>query len=97
MQKHLQRCDCVIEVHDSRIPHLGRNPKFDLLQSKPRVVVMNKTDLASKKGKTGGVKRKRKRWCHGRCQHCDARSKILHDDAAFNWQQRQLLGNDSYI
>lgn len=62
MQKHLQRCDCVIEVHDSRIPHLGRNPKFDLLQSKPRVVVMNKTDLASKKGKTGGVKRKRKRY-----------------------------------
>lgn len=64
MQKHLARCDCVIEVHDSRIPHLGRNSKFELLQSKPRLVVLNKTDLASKKGKTGVVDSKRKRRRH---------------------------------
>ena len=45
MQEHLRRCDCVLEVHDSRIEDAGRNPKFDTLLGKPRVVVMNKCDL----------------------------------------------------
>jgi ribosome biogenesis GTPase A len=46
MPRELQRCDAVIEVHDARIPFTGRNYKFDLLGSKPRVLVLNKADLA---------------------------------------------------
>lgn len=46
MQQHLRRCDAVIEVHDARVPTTGRNYKFDLLAGKPRVVVLNKMDLA---------------------------------------------------
>eukprot|EP00040_Diaphanoeca_grandis_P012606 m.63857 g.63857 ORF g.63857 m.63857 type:complete len:308 (+) comp23351_c0_seq1:118-1041(+) len=46
MQKHQNRCDAIIEVHDARIPTIGRNYKFDLLAGKPRLVILNKMDLA---------------------------------------------------
>lgn len=46
MQLRLQKCDCVIEVHDARIPFSGRNPKLkDKLQGRPHVLVLNKADL----------------------------------------------------
>lgn len=32
MQTSLNMYDCVVEVHDARIPVSGRNPKFDVLQ-----------------------------------------------------------------
>lgn len=42
----IQRCNCVIEVHDARIPFSGRNPKFKLLiEHKPKLLVLNKSDL----------------------------------------------------
>eukprot|EP00041_Stephanoeca_diplocostata_P019039 m.403913 g.403913 ORF g.403913 m.403913 type:complete len:316 (-) comp21196_c1_seq1:1691-2638(-) len=46
MRKHINRCDAVIEVHDARIPFTARNDKFDLLADKPRLLVLNKGDLA---------------------------------------------------
>eukprot|EP00050_Salpingoeca_kvevrii_P006179 m.287868 g.287868 ORF g.287868 m.287868 type:complete len:292 (-) comp11860_c0_seq1:27-902(-) len=39
-------CDGVIEVHDARIPLSGRNHKFDQLQGIPRLLILNKADLA---------------------------------------------------
>eukprot|EP00039_Didymoeca_costata_P010802 m.146354 g.146354 ORF g.146354 m.146354 type:complete len:161 (-) comp14969_c0_seq1:25-507(-) len=42
MEQHIARCDGFIEVHDARIPGIGRNPKFDVLADKPRILVMNK-------------------------------------------------------
>lgn len=45
--ENLRLIDVVIEMVDARVPFSGRNPDFDdLLGSKPRVVVMNKSDLA---------------------------------------------------
>lgn len=47
MQQKLKTVDCVIEVHDARIPLSGRNPEFKYTVSglKPHILVLNKKDL----------------------------------------------------
>uniref|UniRef100_A0A6G1SI22 Mitochondrial GTPase 1 n=1 Tax=Aceria tosichella TaxID=561515 RepID=A0A6G1SI22_9ACAR len=44
----LNTVDCVIEVHDARIPLIGRNKEFrqHLGRIKPHILVLNKSDLA---------------------------------------------------
>ena len=45
--ENLKLVDVVVEILDARVPSSSRNPDFDdMLLSKPRVVVMNKSDLA---------------------------------------------------
>ncbi|XP_021930044.1 mitochondrial GTPase 1 isoform X2 [Zootermopsis nevadensis] len=48
MQQRLKLVDCVIEVHDARIPLSGRNPNFRHTVSgvKPHILVLNKKDLS---------------------------------------------------
>uniref|UniRef100_A0A1B6DW70 Mitochondrial GTPase 1 n=1 Tax=Clastoptera arizonana TaxID=38151 RepID=A0A1B6DW70_9HEMI len=48
MQNTLKTVDCIIEVHDARIPFSGRNPDFikKLTGVRPHVLVYNKIDLA---------------------------------------------------
>uniref|UniRef100_A0A2K5PDP5 Mitochondrial GTPase 1 n=1 Tax=Cebus imitator TaxID=2715852 RepID=A0A2K5PDP5_CEBIM len=47
MQSSLKLVDCIIEVHDARIPLSGRNPLFqETLGLKPHLLVLNKMDLA---------------------------------------------------
>jgi len=47
IQHALRDVDCVVEVHDARIPFSGRNPRFrDIISMRPHVLVLNKTDLA---------------------------------------------------
>lgn len=44
---HLKLVDVVVELLDARIPLSSRNPVFDeLLKDKPRIVALNKFDLA---------------------------------------------------
>jgi len=51
IQKNLKLVDIVYEVIDARIPISSRNPEIDqLVQSKPRLIILNKSDLASEKG-----------------------------------------------
>lgn len=47
MQRKLTSVDCVIEVHDARMPFTGRNPLFttNLTGAKPHILVLNKKDL----------------------------------------------------
>ncbi|KAJ2938533.1 hypothetical protein O0L34_g13030 [Tuta absoluta] len=47
MQRKLNSVDCVIEVHDARIPFSGRNNVFNntLIGAKPHILVLNKKDL----------------------------------------------------
>lgn len=47
MQQKLKTVDCIIEVHDARIPISGRNPEFKYTVSglKPHILVLNKKDL----------------------------------------------------
>lgn len=47
ISENLKLIDVIVEMIDARIPYSGRNPDFDdLLGTKPRIVVMNKADLA---------------------------------------------------
>jgi len=48
MQQKLKSVDCIIEVHDARIPLSGRNPdfKYSISGLKPHILVLNKMDLA---------------------------------------------------
>lgn len=48
MQQKLKSVDCLIEVHDSRIPLSGRNPDFKhtIGGIKPHILVLNKKDLS---------------------------------------------------
>lgn len=47
MQRKLNTVDCVIEVHDARLPFSGRNPIFTstLTGAKPHILALNKRDL----------------------------------------------------
>lgn len=49
MEAKLKQVDCVVEVHDARIPLSGRNPKLaqKFLSVKPYILVLNKKDLIS--------------------------------------------------
>uniref|UniRef100_A0A8C3VG06 Mitochondrial GTPase 1 n=1 Tax=Catagonus wagneri TaxID=51154 RepID=A0A8C3VG06_9CETA len=50
MQNSLKMVDCILEVHDARIPLSGRNPLFqETLGLKPHLLVLNKMDLADLK------------------------------------------------
>lgn len=47
IEENLKNIDVVVEILDARIPFSGRNPNFDdIIVNKPRLVVMNKYDLA---------------------------------------------------
>lgn len=48
MQQKLKMVDCVIEVHDARIPYSGRNTDFKhtVTGVRPHILVLNKKDLA---------------------------------------------------
>ena len=51
IKKNLSLVDIVYEVIDARIPFSSQNPDIDIiLGDKPRLIVMNKSDLADKEG-----------------------------------------------
>lgn len=51
IRDNLKMVDAVVEVIDARIPRSSRNPIIDeLVNRKPRVVVLNKSDLADEEG-----------------------------------------------
>jgi ribosome biogenesis GTPase A len=46
MYSHAQRCSALLEVHDARVPVSGRNRQFEALGQVPRLILLNKVDLA---------------------------------------------------
>ena len=49
IEENLKMIDVVVEILDARIPFSGRNPNFDdIIKNKPRLLVLNKSDLADK-------------------------------------------------
>lgn len=44
----LKNIDCVIEIHDARVPFTGRNTRFrtQVASVRPHLLVLNKVDLA---------------------------------------------------
>ena len=50
IQASLKLVDAVVEIIDARVPVSSRNPDLDqLVQSKPRLILMNKCDMADPK------------------------------------------------
>ena len=50
IKENLKLVDAVIEIRDARIPRSSANPDIDkLLQNKPRIILLNKSDLTEKK------------------------------------------------
>ena len=48
IQASLKLVDAVVEIIDARIPVSSRNPDLDkLIQNKPRVILLNKCDMAN--------------------------------------------------
>lgn len=48
--ENLKLVDVVIELVDARVPYSSKNPDIDeLARNKPRIIVMNKSDLADEK------------------------------------------------
>lgn len=57
IEENLKMIDVVVEILDSRIPYSGRNPYFDdIIKNKPRLLVMNKSDLADKERTSAWIK-----------------------------------------
>lgn len=51
IEKSLSMVDIVFELIDARIPISSRNPIIDdILRDKPRIIVLNKSDLANEEG-----------------------------------------------
>lgn len=49
ISESIKLIDAVAEVVDARIPESSRNPDFeDLLKTKPRIIILNKCDMADK-------------------------------------------------
>ena len=49
IEENLKLIDVVVEITDARIPFSSRNPCFDdMLGKKPRLIVLNKSDLADR-------------------------------------------------
>ena len=50
IEADLKMVDAVVEVTDARIPESSRNPIMDeLVGTKPRIMIMNKCDVADEK------------------------------------------------
>lgn len=61
MQRKLKLVDCILELHDARVPLSGRNPHFVsmLAAIKPHVLLLNKADLADPSAKDTVLQRLR--------------------------------------
>ena len=57
IQSSLKLIDLVVEILDARIPVSSRNPDLqNIIQDKPKLVLLNKCDKASKKGTDAWIK-----------------------------------------
>ncbi|XP_076830905.1 mitochondrial ribosome-associated GTPase 1 [Brachyhypopomus gauderio] len=57
MRASLKNTDCIVEIHDARIPFSGRNPLFqENLDVRPHLLVLNKMDLADTSKKSSILK-----------------------------------------
>ncbi|XP_053839810.1 mitochondrial ribosome-associated GTPase 1 isoform X1 [Vidua macroura] len=64
MRLALRRADCLVEVHDARIPLSGRNPALqEALGIRPHVLVLNKMDLADARRQPAVLEQLRQRGC----------------------------------
>ncbi|NP_001244302.2 mitochondrial ribosome-associated GTPase 1 [Gallus gallus] len=64
MRASLRRADCLVEVHDARIPLSGRNPVLqEVLGIRPHLLVLNKMDLADPRQQSRVLEQLRQQGC----------------------------------
>ncbi|XP_076195640.1 mitochondrial ribosome-associated GTPase 1 isoform X1 [Aptenodytes patagonicus] len=64
MRASLRRADCLVEVHDARIPLSGRNPMLqEALGIRPHILVLNKMDLADPRRQPTVLEHLKQRGC----------------------------------
>lgn len=57
ISENLKLVDAVIEIRDARIPRSSANPDIDkLVEGKPRIILLNKSDLSEKKAVSAWIK-----------------------------------------
>ncbi len=57
IKESLSRVDCVTEILDARIPLSSRNPEIgDITAGKPRIILLNKCDMADEKVTAAWIK-----------------------------------------
>lgn len=57
IKENLSRVDAVCELVDARLPESSRNPELDeIVGSKPRIILLNKCDLADEKATARKIK-----------------------------------------
>lgn len=57
IKENLSRVDAVCELVDARLPESSRNPELDeIVGSKPRIILLNKCDLADEKATAKKIK-----------------------------------------
>lgn len=105
MQQKLRNVDCIVEVHDARIPFSGRNTDFKHTISgiKPHILVLNKMDLIEKKYQEN-IKQKLKHeyenvvFTNCKNEKCKGLSKIfpLAKDLIRNSDRYNRTGEDDY-
>lgn len=55
--ENLKLVDAVVEIVDARVPYSSRNPEIDkLVASKPRIMLLNKADIADKRATDRWIK-----------------------------------------
>ena len=53
IQAKLRSVDCIMEIHDARIPFSGRNLKLrEIIQLRPHILILNKSDLIDSSSRT---------------------------------------------
>lgn len=58
IKENLKLVDAVIEIRDARIPKSSANPDIDkLVEGKPRIILLNKSDLCEKKATAEWIKK----------------------------------------
>ena len=57
IEEDVKKVDIVIELVDARIPNASRNPVLnEIIEKKPRLIVLNKSDLADEKANNAWIK-----------------------------------------
>lgn len=97
MQQRLKKVDCVMEIHDARIPFSGRNSDFKYTISgiKPHILILNKVDLIDSR-----IKKQIETKLKNECEHVIFTNCKLSNDAGvkklFPLAQELINKSDRY-
>ncbi len=79
IQANLKLVDAVAEIIDARIPVSSRNPDLDsIIQNKPRIILMNKCDMADKAQTSRWIEYYKPKYTHYDSRYTKCRKILLY-------------------